>query len=330
MNTGVKTGSTASYVQLSLLPAGFLTLPEHFFCADQHDKSIRNLVPSMSFLLQHPTTGSKILFDLGLRKNLDDYPDDIQPHLKTRQPIQTEPDVADSLRRGGMEPRDINAVILSHVHYDHVGDPRNFPNAQFIVGHGTRHLLEHGMRYHSAAKFEKDLLPSDRTIEMPVQSQQTKPPPNYAAELAASQLPPTRGLDVLAPGLNHDWRPLGPLDNAVDLFGDGLVYIVDSPGHLIGHLNVLARVAEDQWVYLAGDACHHARILEGSTGMATWCENGMTVCIHADKEVATDTLRRIRELKTKGFRGANVEVVLAHDESWFWQHQNAVWPQTFL
>lgn len=155
---------------VSLLPSGFLTLPEHFFCADQHDKSIRNLVPSMSFLIQHPSSGKKIVFDLGIRKNLDDYPADIQPHLRTRQPLHTVPDVCDSLRKGGLYPSDIDTVILSHVHYDHVGDPKAFMSARFVVGYGTRHLLQHGMNYHSAAKFEKGLLPPRRTIELPDQS----------------------------------------------------------------------------------------------------------------------------------------------------------------
>ena len=117
------------FVKLSLLPAGSLTLPEHFFCADQLDKNVRNSVPSMSFLLQHPPSGRKVVFDLGMRKILQDYPEEIQPHIATRRPISTEPDASDSLRRGGLEPSCIDAVVLSHVHYDHVGTPKDFPQA---------------------------------------------------------------------------------------------------------------------------------------------------------------------------------------------------------
>lgn len=318
-------GSVPSkYARVSLLPAGFLTLPEHFFCADQHDKGVRNTVPSMSFLVLHPN-GHKMVFDLGMRKNLDAYPNEIQPHLKTRQPIETEPDVSDSLRKGGLEPQDIDTIVLSHVHYDHVGTPNDFTRAHFVVGYGVRHLLEHGMRYHSAAKFEKDLLPVDRTVELPPQSN----PSGYRPPVTSSY-PATKQLSSLVPGIDHSWKPLGPFENAIDLFGDGLVYIIDSPGHLTGHLNLLVQVSIGQWIYLAGDACHHPRILSGKTDMATWEENGMTVCIHVDIQVSKDTLRRIRALREDGLDGARVEVVLAHDAAWFKNNTEAVWPSCYL
>ena len=312
-----------SFVKVSLLPSGFLSLPEHFFCADQHDKTIRNTVPSMSFLLQHPSSGHKIVFDLGMRRDPDAYPPSIQPHLKTRQPLFTVPDVSDSLRAGGLDPSGIDIVVLSHVHYDHVGTPSDFTRAKFIVGHGTRHLLKHGMTYHSAAKFEEGLLPKDRTIELPGQANM----PNYERPVE-NDFPPTEGLELLVPGVEHQWRELEPFANAIDIYGDGLIYIIDSPGHISGHLNLMAKVGEGQWVYLAGDACHHSKILDGKTAMATWFENGQHVCIHVDKPLAEDTVRRIRKLKELGFSGSGtVKVVLAHDLLFFREHQYAIWPR---
>ncbi|KAH8894632.1 Metallo-hydrolase/oxidoreductase [Thozetella sp. PMI_491] len=301
-----------AYMKLALLPSGFLTLPQHFFCADQEDKNIRELVPSMSFLLKHPRTGQNVIFDLGMRKVLEDYPADIQPHLKTRQPIETVPDACDSLRKGGLEPSEIDAVILSHVHYDHVGNPRDFTNAKFIVGYGTRHLLQHGMNYHSAAKFEKDLLPPERTIELPIQ----KELPNLARPVENHCRATSLELSALVPGNRQEWKSLGPFDNTIDLFGDGLVYIVDSPGHLAGHLNVAVRVADKHWIYLAGDACHHTRILDGLSAMASWNEN--------------ETIERIRKFREGGLTGSDrVDVALAHDNAFWKAHQHAIWPSHF-
>lgn len=47
--------------------------------------------------------------------------------------------------------------------------------------------------------------------------------------------------------------------NAVDYFSDGSFYILDSPGHAIGHICALARVttSPDSFIFMGGDACHH-------------------------------------------------------------------------
>ncbi|WP_248925142.1 N-acyl homoserine lactonase family protein [Paenibacillus hamazuiensis] len=46
--------------------------------------------------------------------------------------------------------------------------------------------------------------------------------------------------------------PFGPFQSGKDLFGDGLVYLVFTPGHTAGHVSVLARV-EKGWLLLVSD-----------------------------------------------------------------------------
>ena len=43
-----------------------------------------------------------------------------------------------------------------------------------------------------------------------------------------------------------------------DLFGDGSFYILDVPGHAVGHIAGLARTTyvEDTFVFMGGDVCH--------------------------------------------------------------------------
>ncbi|KAJ7484739.1 hypothetical protein FB451DRAFT_1233359 [Mycena latifolia] len=48
---------------------------------------------------------------------------------------------------------------------------------------------------------------------------------------------------------------------AHDFFGDGSLYILDVPGHLPGHVCALARVTSTSFLFLGGDACHHAGML---------------------------------------------------------------------
>ena len=47
--------------------------------------------------------------------------------------------------------------------------------------------------------------------------------------------------------------------NALDYFGDGSFYLLDTPGHSIGHICGLARTSTgpDTFIFMGGDASHH-------------------------------------------------------------------------
>lgn len=111
-------------VQVHALSAGHLTLPERHFVYPASDTA-RRTVPSLSFLIQHVNVQNgkvtRIVFDLGLRRNLQRYPEPIQQHAATRRPISTNPDVVKSLAVSGLTPNDIDFVIYSHVSNDFLG-----------------------------------------------------------------------------------------------------------------------------------------------------------------------------------------------------------------
>lgn len=46
---------------------------------------------------------------------------------------------------------------------------------------------------------------------------------------------------------------------AIDFFGDGSFYLLDTPGHAVGHLGGLARTTSspDTFMFFGGDLCHH-------------------------------------------------------------------------
>jgi glyoxylase-like metal-dependent hydrolase (beta-lactamase superfamily II) len=308
-----------TYVTISALEAGQLTLPEKLFVTDA-DPERRATVPSLAFLIQHPshTDSSKIeniVFDLGLKRDFAGYREAQQHHIAQRQPTTVSPDAADSLRKGGLDPKDVDTVILSHVHWDHVGTPGDFSNADFVVGSGTIHLLANGGGPHYPASiFNPDELPAERTRE----------------------LPPVRQEDIentYARQSTHVWFPLAGFPAAVDFYNDGSVYIIDAPGHLIGHVNLLARIGPKKWVYLGGDCCHDPRILNGEKRIALYDDGkGGLRSVHADTDQAEQTVKSIARflkegnVRMEGDGEVQVEVVVAHDGGWAARNGERFWP----
>lgn len=105
-------------VKVNALSGGYFTIPEEQFVNPCVHGS-RATVPSLCFLVQHvcASTGAttRIVFDLGLRRDLSRYSEPIRRHTETRQPITTTPDVVQSLHKAGLTTDDINYVIYSHV-----------------------------------------------------------------------------------------------------------------------------------------------------------------------------------------------------------------------
>lgn len=305
-----------AYVTISALDAGYLTLPEKLFVTDA-DPEKRATVPSLSFLIQHPSTQNtdKLVFDLGLKRDFSGYREAQEQHISQRQPTIVKPDAGESLRKGGLDPKDVDTVILSHVHWDHVGTPSDFSNAEFVVGSGTMHLLANGGGpLYPAEIFNHDELPAERTRELAPVRQEDR-------EKAFSRQ------------TNHAWAPLAGFPAAVDLYSDGSVYIIDAPGHLTGHVNLLARLSPKKWVYLGGDCCHDPRILSGEKGIAMYDDGkGGLRSVHADTDQAAGTVKRIARLlkegniREEGGGEVEVEVVVAHDKGWAEKNKSRFWP----
>jgi glyoxylase-like metal-dependent hydrolase (beta-lactamase superfamily II) len=280
-----------STINLRQLSAGNIHLPLWMFVEGAGREEVQPC-PSMSWLLTHPPSETNLVFDLGLPKDISCLTPAVQERLRTLVKIEVNEDVFDGLATFGLNPsKDINAVIFSHLHYDHIGDPSGFgPNCKYIVGPTALSLLSGPNSYPSDphAHFDSNLLPLDRTLELP------------------SELDTTF------------WKPLGPFPATHDYFGDGSMYIVNSAGHLPGHINLLVRLENEKWIYLAGDSCHDVRILRGEKETSVYPDPsniGHLKCAHANKELAEQHLERVRKLGELG-----VEIVLAHD--WRWEQEN--------
>jgi glyoxylase-like metal-dependent hydrolase (beta-lactamase superfamily II) len=186
--------------------------------------------PAFAFLITHPTLKRSLLFDLGVRKDFDNLAPKVAGALKHYGwDIKVEKDVKEILEENGVDLKGIEGVIWSHWHWDHTGDPSMFPESTaLIVGPGVKEAFVPGW----PANPDGVIRESD-----------------YAGR-ELREVSFTEGKVVKI----GDFR-------ALDYFEDGSFYILDAPGHAIGHLCALARVkgedGKEGFVFMGGDACHH-------------------------------------------------------------------------
>ncbi|KAF8169143.1 hypothetical protein K438DRAFT_1615565, partial [Mycena galopus ATCC 62051] len=123
---------------------------------------------------------------------------------------------------GGVNLTSIDAVIWSHAHFDHIGDMSLFPNTtEIIIGPATN----------------TSIYPADPDASL------------QASDFAGHVVTKVNFVNatLVFSGMK-----------AVDYFGDGSLYLLDTPGHLPGHMIALSRTTPTCFVVLGGDIYHHA------------------------------------------------------------------------
>lgn len=129
----------------------------------------------------------------------------------------------------GIHRTDIESVIWSHNHFDHIGDVSTFPGStELVVGPGVCAASWPGWPQVQDAKvLETDM----------------------------------RGRHVREIAFGKDVH-FGSFE-AFDFFGDGSFYLLNAPGHATGHLCAAARCTADppSFIFMGADACHHPGIL---------------------------------------------------------------------
>ncbi|KAG7095747.1 hypothetical protein E1B28_006457 [Marasmius oreades] len=279
-----------AYCDVSALEAGFVDLQTAMFIDDgKPDEIITG--PCLAFLLRHSRTGHKFVFDLGTRKDWENYPPAVVQWIHEVFHSRVPQDAIESLQKGGLAPSEVDVVCLSHVHWDHVGDTRPFINSTFLVGGSSKPLFSPGYPADPDSGYASDLLPEGRT----------------------------QFLDM------HDWKPLGPFPRALDYYGDGSLYITDAAGHLPGHINVVARTSADGgWILLGGDSAHHWRLITGASKIAVARPGFTSGCAHLDVKAAEENLVRMRAF----MHLPRTRIIIAHDVQWFEENKGgpAFWP----
>ncbi|KAI0344766.1 Metallo-hydrolase/oxidoreductase [Trametopsis cervina] len=267
-----------TYVTVKAIVGGKVWLPIRLALQDSRDEpdDIGAQVPVFSFLIEHPTRG-KTLFDLGIRKNGEGYPPALQSRVHDLFKAECPHDVADQLRAGGVKPEEIDTLILSHLHWDHIGDPSLFPTSEIVMGGDI-----------------ETILPTRLYPQNPRGSIHELPKANKYTFINFKDVSSTDFKSV---------SPLGTFTHAIDFFGDGSLYLIDTPGHCPGHICALARVAANTFVFLAGDLCHHREAYDPGVRL-------IGDRMYEDIVTARETVTRLVKLNKEW---PNVIVILAHE-----------------
>ena len=194
-------------VPLSVLDTGFCTARSNMIARGTGWREIRCHAPA--FLLQHPTRGA-ILFDTGYAPRILDafahWPDRLYRYAT---PTTLKMPVLLQLDRFGVTQQDVQTIIVSHLHADHVAGLRDFPHATFVISAAALALQQRARSLNAVRRgVLQRLFPDDFATRSQIIS--------TFADTSLPHLGPTR-----------------------DLFGDGSVRLVPMPGHARGQIGAL-------------------------------------------------------------------------------------------
>jgi N-acyl homoserine lactone hydrolase len=168
--------------------------------------------------------------------------------------------ISSQLAEVGLSPNDVNYVLVSHTHGDHIGNVGVFPNATVIM-----------------QKAEYNWINS--------------PPPSD---------PNLNRLVTLARTLLGQPKRLELISGDVDLFRDGSVTLLSTPGHTPGSQSLMVHLETTGYVILSGDVAH----LEDNF------KRDIVPALNVDKVASIASMERIKDLMAK----YNATLLINHDK----------------
>ncbi|WP_046225792.1 MBL fold metallo-hydrolase [Paenibacillus dauci] len=250
---------TSTPVSLWLGAAGYCTHPEVLTIRGGTLRPVA--FPAGFACIRHPQHGL-ILFDTGYSSRFFTETASLpQAAYRYITPVVYEEQDSAVYQLGsmGMDATDVQYVILSHFHGDHIAAVRDFPNARFIyLWESYEAVRRLGTLRAVKAGFLSGLLPEDwlqRSLpfyrkdlvypETSVQAQSTSGRPSVSKETSVSRDPAVFG------------QSYGPMH---DLFGDGSLWAVELSGHAEGMIGLLLSTASHDYL-LCADTVWSSRAL---------------------------------------------------------------------
>jgi glyoxylase-like metal-dependent hydrolase (beta-lactamase superfamily II) len=189
-------------------------------------------VPVIAFLVEHPSAGP-LLIDTGFHPAVAVDPKQGMGRLGgllfKELRMEAEDAAPGQLRRLGIDASEVGTVVMTHLHSDHASGIAEFPGATFVV-----------------SSAEWDAAAKGREIDGYIKRQY-----DHAFDY--------RTLDFEGP----DTESFAAFGRSFDLFGDGSVRMVFTPGHTHGHCAVVLRLSGRE-ALICGDAAYTMKTIEES------------------------------------------------------------------
>lgn len=204
-------------VEVEPLVTGRLPLPELYAHRGSPLKRIKAVC--LAYVLRHPTAGV-VLVDTGFHPDARDPRKDFGMAMALLFAGLSPERFDRQLHDRGVDPADVQVVLMTHLHVDHTSGMRLLEDARFWIERREWEAARRGRPGYAGHH-----LPTQDRVEL---------------------------VDL------DDGEAHGPFAATRDLFGDGSVRLVSTPGHTPGHLSVLVRTAKGE-ALLAGDAAYTLR-----------------------------------------------------------------------
>jgi N-acyl homoserine lactone hydrolase len=188
-------------------------------------------VPCPAFLIRHPSAGA-VLVDTALHPSIAADPRENFGALGVRfarPELSPGEDVPAQLRERGLAPASVPVLVMTHLHYDHASAISEFAQSTIVLSEPE---------WVAATSDRRPALRGYR-------------PGHYDHAFDYRTIDFNRG------GI----ASYATFGRTFDLFGDGSIRLAYTPGHSAGHLSVIARLAEHDFV-IGGDAIYTERQLE--------------------------------------------------------------------
>ena len=211
-------------VKFELKSAGYCESEKHHVLKGAEKKTIKFFATYAH--IEHPVHGH-ILFDTGYTKRFYDatqkLPFSIYAKV-TKVYISDEETVISALRQKGVEPEDVNYIIISHFHADHIGGLKDFPSAQFIC---SKVAWEDVRDRKGMAALKRAFIPSLMPADFVQRAKMIE--------------------------IDKSEKEVDYLGKVIDLFDDGSILLCQLEGHAKGQIGALIET-DEQPVLMVADA----------------------------------------------------------------------------